>query len=230
MLLNKFSRRAVISAVAACASTMSRAHIVPGVSAHEFIDARLRPSLLWKNGAGARRELAASPVNSDSDGFEWRIGIAEVAGDAPFSVFPSVDRCITLLHGAGMRMKSPDGRIDHALDQPLRPYCFPGEAVIESWLIGGASEAFNVMVRRGMFDATTSVVRSPLAIGSKMCTTMIYCVSERARVVLDREVVDLTDGQAALWREQTPALTVKPATARTALVLVQLRRVKGIGA
>lgn len=129
-----------------------------------------------------------------------------------------------------MLMKSADGRIDHALDQPLRPYCFPGEAVIESQLIDGASEAFNVMVRRGVFDATTSAVRWPLTIGPKTCSTMIYCVNERARVVLDGGGVDLTGGQAALWREQTPALTIKPNTSRTGVVLVQLRRVNGVRA
>ncbi|WP_344566156.1 HutD/Ves family protein [Streptomyces axinellae] len=56
-----------------------------------------RPRMPWKNGSGSTREVAAQPVGSRLADFDWRVSVADVGGDGPFSPFPGVDRVITLI-------------------------------------------------------------------------------------------------------------------------------------
>jgi len=49
----------------------------------------------WRNGAGTTRELASSA--GPDGGFRWRISLADLARDAPFSSFPATDRLFTAL-------------------------------------------------------------------------------------------------------------------------------------
>ena len=113
----------------------------------ERIDLRTIARQPWKNGAGLTREIAFGGTSSPS--FDWRISLAEVERDAPFSAFAGVDRCIVLLRGAGMRLRSAAGAIeppiDHALTTPLAPFRFPGEVALDASLAGGPSRDFNVM-------------------------------------------------------------------------------------
>lgn len=174
----------------------------------------------WKNGAGATRELAAHPQGTAD--FDWRISVAEVAEDAPFSAFPGIDRCIVLLRGGGMRLLSADGRIDHRLDRPLQPFHFPGEACIEARLADGPCDDFNVMVRRGRFRAEVAATDTLRAV-APAASAMAFCVSGRATVEAAGEpVADLQAGQAALWREASPEFMVRPETPQARLLLVTL--------
>ena len=81
----------------------------------------------WKNGAGLTREIAFGGASAAD--FDWRLSVAEVVRDAPFSAFPGIDRCITLLRGAGMHLRAVDGSMDHALTTPLL-------ACIDEWQVG----------------------------------------------------------------------------------------------
>lgn len=58
----------------------------------------------WKNGGGMTRELVCQPPDADMDSFDWRVSIAHIASDGPFSSFSGVDRIITLLSGGGVHL------------------------------------------------------------------------------------------------------------------------------
>src|SRR4029453_7140835 len=60
-------------------------------------DYRSRP---WKNGAGRTTEIAVHPAGAGLDAFAWRVSIASVERNGPFSAFPGIDRTIVLLDGA----------------------------------------------------------------------------------------------------------------------------------
>ena len=60
----------------------------------------------WKNGAGWTSEILKSP---DADDWNWRLSIAEIETDAPFSAFPGVERELVLLSGNGLRLRFDDG-------------------------------------------------------------------------------------------------------------------------
>jgi environmental stress-induced protein Ves len=111
----------------------------------------------WKNGGGRTTEIAAHPPGATLDTFVWRVSLADVACDGPFSRFPGVDRTIMLLEGAGMRLAG-DGR-DVELRMPLEPFRFSGDETIECTLLAGPVRDFNAMFRRGAARGSVAVVR-----------------------------------------------------------------------
>lgn len=184
----------------------------------ERFDLRTIAPQPWKNGAGLTRELASGGASAVD--FDWRISLAEVARDAPFSAFPGIDRCIVLLRGAGMRLRSHDGAIDHALTTPLAPFRFPGDAALDATLVDGPSSDFNVMTRRGVFSSDLRCERSETALVGADVTLLLCCAGEWQ--VTAAGTSTLSPIQALLWREPLGALRVEPVGAEAALLVVRL--------
>ena len=172
----------------------------------------------WKNGAGLTREIAFGGASAAQ--FDWRISLAEVAHDAPFSAFPSVDRCIVLLRGAGMRLRSADGAIDHELTTPLAPFRFPGDVALDATLVDGSSSDFNVMTRRGVFRSHVTCERRATALrGGDV--TLLLCSAGEWQVGGD-ESSTLAPMQALLWRTPVDSLHAAPSGDASALLVVRL--------
>jgi len=104
----------------------------------------------WKNGGGVTREVAAWPPGAGLDAFDWRVSLAEVAADGPFSTFPGVDRVLTVIAGDGLVLEI-DGRALR-LERDAR-LAFPGEAAVGARLTAGPVGGLNVMVRRDAWTA-----------------------------------------------------------------------------
>ncbi|AGU47329.1 HutD domain-containing protein [Variovorax paradoxus B4] len=118
----------------------------------------------WKNGGGTTQEIVSWPQGTGLDSFGWRASIATIAAAGPFSTFAGADRSIMLLEGDGVRLVTQDGRVDHRLDAPHRPFAFSGDDAIDCTLLGGASNDFNVMTRRGQWRADVRVLAEAAAI------------------------------------------------------------------
>ena len=180
----------------------------------------------WKNGAGLTRELAVEPQGAGTTDFDWRISIAEVDRDAPFSAFPGVDRCITLLRGAGMRLASTDGSIDHRLDRTLAPFTFPGDIALDATLLGGACIDFNVMTRRGAWRTDVSAQRHAFESGADVEALLLLCLGGEWQIEAGATDHDtswpLTPDQALLWRGQCCALWATPLQSHATLLVVRL--------
>src|ERR1700738_1518019 len=56
----------------------------------------------WKNGGGSTTEIAAAPEGASLDIFDWRISMAQVASDGPFSDFFGIDRTLAVIKGSGL--------------------------------------------------------------------------------------------------------------------------------
>ena len=181
----------------------------------ERFDLRTIAPQPWKNGAGLTREIAFGGAHAAD--FDWRLSVAEVERDAPFSAFPGVDRHITLLQGAGMRLRALDGSIDHALTPPLAPFAFSGDVALAATLAGGPSTDFNVMTRRGRWRAEVSVQRDAAELADADAT-LLLCCSGHWRIGADA----LAPQQALLWRTPRGALEIRPVDANAALLFVRL--------
>lgn len=188
------------------------------MSAPERFDLRAIAPQPWKNGAGLTREIAFGGASAAQ--FDWRISLAEVVRDAPFSAFPGIDRCIVLLRGAGMRLRSIDAAIDHALTTPLAPFRFPGDVALDATLVDGSSSDFNVMTRRGVFrsDVTCEHTATELSGGD---VTLLLCSAGEWQVAGD-ESSTLAPMQALLWRTPIESLRVAPSNGASALLVVRL--------
>ncbi len=102
----------------------------------------------WKNGQGLTEEVTAFPEGAAVDGFDWRLSIAHVDADGPFSLFAGIDRTIALLEGEGLALDLPDGGMAR-LAPGGEPFSFPGEWAISSRNLGGPTVDLNIMTRRG---------------------------------------------------------------------------------
>lgn len=100
------------------------------------------PRTPWKNGAGSTEEIARD-AGAGLDGFGWRLSIADVGESGSFSAFAGYQRIITVVQGAGMRLRV-DGQLSRELI-PLDPFAFDGASVVHCELLGGAIRDFNLI-------------------------------------------------------------------------------------
>src|SRR3546814_2561804 len=100
---------------------------------------------LWRNVLGWTREIHAHRPDPGSD-WAWRLSIAEIERDAPFSAFPGVDRELVLLHGNGLRLRFDDGE-SHLLEPPHGRLRFAGERPLTGELVDGPTHDFDLMGR-----------------------------------------------------------------------------------
>ncbi len=106
----------------------------------------------WRNGGGVTREVIARPVGADLASFDWRVSIADVASDGPFSVFPGIDRLMAVLSGPGLRLEV-EGAASVTVRPGDAPAAFSGDAKTAGFLIDGPIRDLNVMTRRGVASA-----------------------------------------------------------------------------
>ena len=102
----------------------------------------------WKNGGGTTTEIAVAPEGASLNDFDWRISMAHVGQDGPFSSFPGIDRTLSVLTGAGIILAFGDGKRIR-LDRGSAPYPFAADRAVEGLLVDGAIDDLNVMSRRG---------------------------------------------------------------------------------
>jgi environmental stress-induced protein Ves len=119
-------------------------------------------SMPWNNGGGSTREIFRFP-EGDAD-WQWRLSIADIAADGPFSGFPGCERSLTLLAGAGMSLQFADRRCD--LHSPYAACRFAGEETPECVLFNGPTVDFNAIWRR---DAVSITVERRAMHGSLWC-------------------------------------------------------------
>jgi uncharacterized protein len=108
----------------------------------------------WKNGRGCTTEL----WRLESEGrLLVRLSRAAVVEDGPFSVFPGIERNLTVLSGPGFRLTGGGHDFRCA---PLEPVAFPGDVALEATeTLGMPSDDFNVMTARDLPLPEVRVVR-----------------------------------------------------------------------
>jgi environmental stress-induced protein Ves len=106
----------------------------------------------WRNGLGWTREIHAQAMAGSPGDWAWRLSIAEIEQDAPFSAFPGIDRELVLLAGNGLRLRFDDGEV-RDLHPPHDKLRFAGERAVTGELLDGPTQDFNLMWRRDLFDA-----------------------------------------------------------------------------
>jgi len=114
----------------------------------------------WRNGGGITREIAA---HSDAAGLVWRLSLATIDRDGPFSAFPGLRRILTVVEGAGLVLAIGARRRSAP---PLRPVAFDGGAAVAARLAGGPVRVLNVIWRPAAVAASVQLWRGPPAGGA----------------------------------------------------------------
>lgn len=111
----------------------------------------------WANGKGVTVELAKAEQDRR---LLWRLSMAVVAEDGPFSIFPDVERNLTVLDGPGFRLLGQGIDIDC---RPLVPVAFAGDVALRAVTQGAVSTDFNVMTARTLPLPEVAVTSGTLA-------------------------------------------------------------------
>ncbi len=119
----------------------------------------------WKNGGGVTTEIAVFPEAAGLDDFEWRLSMATVASDGPFSLFAGVDRTLAVLEGEGIVL-SVEGQAEERITPASPPLAFAADRPTSARLIAGPITDLNAMTRRGRWTHRMErlVVRGSAAI------------------------------------------------------------------
>ncbi|NIF57683.1 HutD family protein [Enterobacter sp. Ap-916] len=112
------------------------------------------PEMLWKNGQGVTREIYRFPA---TDNYAWRISVATIRQDGPFSLFSGYLRNISVLEGEGMYL-TVDGE-QSPLIPPFQATDFSGDSEVSCTIVGGPLLDFNVIYKAESTRATVSWLR-----------------------------------------------------------------------
>ncbi|MDX2484576.1 MAG: HutD family protein [Pseudodonghicola sp.] len=158
----------------------------------------------WKNGQGTTREVHC--VRADNK-LVWRLSLAAVKADGPFSRFEGLERILTVIQGQGLRLVSPDAEIAALPFQPVR---FSGETEIMGYCLDGPIEDFNLIYDPDRIVAEMRVV-SGLSSADLICTTdTTYAVHLLEGTLSLGPDASATAGDTCLLRHEVPDVSASP--------------------
>ncbi|PAL23954.1 hypothetical protein B9K05_09205 [Acetobacter syzygii] len=101
-------------------------------------------AVAWRNGHGLTRIIAEDRAHTPP---EWRLSVADILHDAPFSTFAGWKRLIALIGPGTLVLHEKAGAWFHTLETCCKPYTFCGEDQVLSSCTNGAVQALNLMIR-----------------------------------------------------------------------------------
>jgi uncharacterized protein len=151
----------------------------------------------WRNGGGVRRDLLEGPEPGGD--WLWRVSIADITADGPFSSYPDTERWFAIVKGSGVEL-----RLETGLRRVLRnsePLSFDGAEAPACRLIDGPACALNLMLRDGAHGSMALATdAAPWHPESAQCG-LFTAVDGRCRADdHDTEV----PGHALLWFDRAP--------------------------
>ena len=163
----------------------------------------------WRNGRGETAQVAISPVAATLSDFDWRVSMARVDDDGPFSIFPQTDRTLTVLRGDGLRL-SVDGATPVELTPSSDPLAFAGDVAAAATLIGGTVTDLNVMTRRGRFRHSMRALRGTKRVETTAgCTlALLVCAGEGVQVDVNAQAFQLHSLDSLLVDETSAAINI----------------------
>ena len=156
----------------------------------------------WANGKGVTLELARV---DRAEGMLWRLSRASVVEDGDFSIFPGVERNLTVLTGPGFDLVGEGLRLRAA---PLVPVAFAGDIPIRAEAVTQPCDDFNVMTARHLPRPVVQVAASGRVEGAGG-VAVLYALSAGQVNGAAVAVGDLLLSDAALdWRVNGLAIGV----------------------
>jgi uncharacterized protein len=155
----------------------------------------------WKNGRGVTTELAVGYSESGQP-YLWRISIAGVTEDGPFSDFSGYDRILVMLEGKGVRLDHSDGSVNE-LKTTSDIALFKGELLTSARLTEGGIKDFNVMTLISKCKAEVSLIARGGKIEIKGCENFFYAKNSDAYLTIGDNELSIPEGHL---------LSIKPET------------------
>jgi environmental stress-induced protein Ves len=158
----------------------------------------------WKNGGGMTTEIAVFRETAGLSDFDWRVSMARVEADGPFSIFPGVDRTLAILDGGGILL-DVQGSAPVRLTRESEPHAFPADLPTAARLIDGAVTDLNVMSRRGSMGHSIRAISSRSASPAGNAR-LVFCATGSLRIEAGDESTLLAIHDALLLDDQEAAV------------------------
>lgn len=169
----------------------------------------------WRNGLGLTRTVWAEGAGPD-----WRVSVAEVRQDGPFSSFHGIDRTAVLLRGCRIDLNGAGTTI--RLDEQSRCARFPGELALDARLHAGPVRLLNVMTRRGRWNASVELGQGRVAIHAAPALLLVMEGELTARVDEASAQVSLRKDDGLVRGRRGPALRLQAPRGLAHWLLVRL--------
>ena len=137
----------------------------------------------WANGRGTSYEIASD--RNEAGEWTWRLAMAPVNEDGPFSRIECVDRSLAVVEGAGMLL-SVDRKKLQCL--PMQVVRFRGDAITEAALLDGPIMDINLMVRRKEADGEMAIISE---VGLLNGVSIVVAIGGSAQVKSGDSTIDL---------------------------------------
>lgn len=162
----------------------------------------------WKNGRGETSEIARFP---EKDPFLWRLSMAPVIENGPFSLFPGYDRYLTLVEGKGLKLKDKVVHVGEVIN-------FSGDEKISGELIDGKIIDLNLIVMRDQVLVKYEVLKlsnEPYTFTKQGKVVFIFGLSGELNIsngdtslkIKEKDTVQIEDLQGELITIKTNALS-----------------------
>ena len=163
----------------------------------------------WRNGHGETAEVAIRPTGATLDDFDWRVSMARIDGDGPFSIFPQIDRTLAVLRGNGLRL-SVAGSAPVDLTRETEPLAFPGDVPADATLLGGTITDLNVMTRRERLKHSMQRLRIAgcFEVALHASLSLLLCAEATVRVEVNAQTATLAALDAILLEEASATLRI----------------------
>jgi environmental stress-induced protein Ves len=137
----------------------------------------------WANGRGTSFEIASD--RNEAGEWAWRLAMAPVNEDGPFSRIECVNRFLAVVEGAGMLL-SVDRKKLQCL--PMQVVQFRGDAITEATLTDGPIMDINLMVRRKEAEGEMAIISNA---GLLNGASIVVAVGGSAQVKSGDSTIDL---------------------------------------
>jgi len=183
--------------------SLKASQTLKGVNLIKIISPEQFKKTLWKNGKGETTELAISDAGTLDD-FDWRISMATVVEDGPFSYFTGYLRNLILIGGNGMDLQHDQSRVDR-LDRRLSFATFDGVCETVATLTSGPIIDINVITRGSKYDVTVETFTDRQTIKLRPCTLcFIYCLDDGALLASQDDSVQISLNAGHLMQLEQP--------------------------
>lgn len=156
------------------------------------------PTQPWKNQAGTTRHIAS--------GQGWRVSVAEVGRDAPFSVFPNTQRHSVVIEGDGLELRNTDRPVD------LLPHVvssYEGGIEWQCHLLGNPATVLNIICENGVATADISVGREVKVCASSAEAIVVLPIRCSMSYVLGSGVVGVASCGTAFMSDGCDSLACR---------------------
>jgi environmental stress-induced protein Ves len=172
------------------------------------------PDEPWRNGGGRTRAIETHARKSGEPPWDWRISVATIEQDTPFSAFPGVDRT-SLLLGAGQIELTAEGEPVVRMHRPGDVVAYRGDPSWQAQIRrdGQSLSLLNVMTRRGLARVCLQSVSDDAALsGHVLCLLVVEGQWRVVDATLEAhghpdDTLVLSTGRGAL-RDATPAQSI----------------------